>query len=171
MHKGKNRQYVSAGVQHTPSVIMNVRGNVRLPDSEVGAPWYDADQKPFHADTVMEKKRQPLTVPLNSAMIFLCALFVVFSVMTLSRMIRKAEIAKNISAMETSILDIQRRNADLALQVAEAHDLARIGYAATSQLQMTPASEAETIAVHAPDTRPFGENAPDALASAKTGSR
>ena len=171
MHKGKNGQYVTAGVQRASSMKMNVRSNVHLPDSEVGASWYDVDQKPFYAETVAERKRTPVTVPLNGAMIFLCALFVLFSVLTLSRTIRKAEIAKNISAMEQSILDIQSRNADLALQVAEARDMARIGYDASHRLQMIDAMKAETVAVHAPDTRPFGENETAAAAAVRTGSR
>jgi len=171
MYKGKNGQYVSAGVQGTPSMRLNVRSNVRLPDSEVGASWYDAAEKPFYAETVAQRRRMPLTVSLNSALIVLCILFVMFGTMTLSRVIRKSAITKDITAMEQSIQDIQNRNADLALQVAEARDMARIGYDAAHKLQMVAASKAETVAVHAPDTRPFGEEPAAAVSGMKTGSR
>ena len=171
MYKSRNGQYVTAGVQGTPSMRMNVRSNVRLPDSEAGVSWYDAAQKPFYAETVAERKRAPLTIPLNNALIVLCVLFVLFGTMTLSRVIRKSAITKDISAMEQSIQETERRNADLALEVAEARDMARIGYDAAHKLQMIAASKAETVAVHAPDTRPFGEAPAAAASGMKTGSR
>lgn len=171
MYKGKNGQYVSAGVQGTPAMRLNVRGNVRLPDSEAGASWYDPAQKPFYAEAVAQRKRGPLTVSLNSALIVLCVLFVLFGTMTLSRVIRKSAITKDISAMEQSIQETERKNADLALEVAEARDMARIGYDAAHKLQMIAASKAETVAVHAPDTRPFGEEPAAVSGGMKTGSR
>ena len=67
MYTGKNGQYVAVGVQGTPAMRLNVRSNVRLPDSEAGVSWYDAAQKPFYAETVAERKRAPLTIPLNNA--------------------------------------------------------------------------------------------------------
>ena len=104
-------------------------------------------------------------------LIVLCMLFVLFGTMTLSRVIRKSAITKDISAMEQSIQETERKNADLALEVAEARDMARIGYDAAHKLQMIAASKAETVAVHAPDTRPFGEEPAAASGGMKTGSR
>lgn len=171
MYKSRNGQYVTAGVQGTPSMRMNVRSNVRLPDSEAGASLYGAAQKPFYAETIVERRRMPITVSLNSALVFLCLLFVLFGAMTLSRTVRKAAIAKDISAMEQSIQETQLSNAALALEVAEARDMARIGFAATHKLFMEDAADAETKAVHAPDTRPFGEESAAAVSTMKTGSR
>ena len=171
MYKGKKGKYVTAGVQKTPSMPFGVAATVHLPDSEVGAAWYDPNQKPFYAETVMKQKRGPRTMMLNTALILLCALFVVFGVMTLTRTVRKAALAKDISAMEQAILELQRENADLALQVAQARDLARISYDAVNRLQMVASGEADTIAIHAPDTRPFGDSGPAASAGVKTGNR
>ncbi|MBR5109433.1 MAG: hypothetical protein IK099_04490 [Clostridia bacterium] len=179
MYKGKSGQFATAGVQCTPSMRLNVRSNVRLPDSEVGGSWYADDQKPFYAETVCVKKREPMTVPLNAALVALCILFVVFGSLALNRVIRKTAIAKDIHAMSQSIEETKTRIDGLTLQVKEARDSARIGYDASHRLNMIAASEAETIAVHAPDTRPFGEeSAPGGEASPatvqgamKTGSR
>lgn len=159
MHKGKNGQYVTAGLQAAPDVRLNVRSNVRLPDSEAGSSWYEEGPKPFYAAQVAARRRGPATVPLNSALLALCALFVVFGILALSRTVHKAAITKNISAMNQSIQETERMNSDLALQVAQARDLARIGYDAVNRLQMIDAVKADRVAVHAPNTRPYGETA------------
>ena len=171
MYKGKKGKYVTAGVQRIPSMPFGVAATVHLPDSEAGAAWYDPGQKPFYAETVQARKREPRTMMLSTALILLCALFVVFGAMSLTRTARKAALAKDISAMEQAILGLQRENADLALQVAQARDLARISYDAVNKLQMVAAGKADTIAIHAPDTRPFGDSVPAASGAAKTGSR
>ena len=157
MYKGKCGQFVTAGVQGTPTMRLNVRSNVRLPDSEVGGSWYADDQKPFYAETIQPKKREPMTIPLNAALIFLCVLFVVFGALALNRVFRKTALAKNIHAMSQSIEETKTKIESLTLQVKEARDSARIGFDASHKLQMIAASEAETIAVQAPGTRPFGE--------------
>ena len=171
MHKGRKEKYVSAGVQKTPSMPFEVRDTVHLPDSEAGAAWYDPDQKPFYAETVAARKREPMVMTLNSALILLCALFVVFGALTLTRTVRKAALTKDISAMEQAIQRIQNSNAELILQVTEARDMARIGYAAVMNLDMVSADKAETIHVRALNTRPFGDTESSAFAGAKTGSR
>ena len=170
MYKDRKGKYVSVGIQRQPSMPFEVSPSVHLPDSEAGASWYDPSQKPYYAESVPPQKREPLTMPLNTALIFLCALFVLFGVMTLSRTVRKAALSKDISAMEQSIQKAQTENADLAVQVAEARDMARIGYDASHRLNMIAAAKAETIAVHAPDTRPLENNDHAAAASAKTNS-
>ena len=171
MYKGSKGKYVSAGLQRTPSMAFGVRGTVHLPDSEAGASWYDPDQKPYYAQAVLTKKREPMTLPLNTALILLCVLFVAFGVMTLSRTVRKAAIAKDISAMDQAIQKIQNDNAELILKVTEARDMARIGYDAAHRLNMVEAEKADTIIVHAPDTRPFESSDSAAIAGSKTGSR
>ena len=171
MYKGKNGKYVSAGVQQMPSMAFGVRGSVHLPDSEAGASWYDPDQKPFYAEAVPAKKREPVTLSLNTALLLLCALFVLFGAMALGRSVRKSALAKDISAMEQAIENIQSSNADLAVKLTEASDMARIGYDAAHRLNMVEAVKAETIAVHAPDTRPFESGDSAALAGSRTGSR
>ena len=164
MYKGKGGQYVMAGVQAAPGMKMTVRSNVRLPDSEVGCSWYEESKKPYYAETVTVQKRQPATLPLNTALIFLCALFVIFGGLILNKAVRRAELSKQITATENAILEVQKKNADLALQVADARDLARIGYDASQKLHMVAATEAATVAVQAPSTRPYGEGTTTAQA-------
>ena len=171
MYKGKKGKYVAAGLQATPSIAIGVRGSVHLPDSEAGASRYDPEQKPFYAETVQAQPRGPVTMPLNTALILLYALFVVFGVMALSRTVRKAALTKDITAMNQAIQATQSSNSELLVQLAEARDMARISYDAAHRLSMVEAKEADTVAVHAPDTRPFGDGDPIAPASAKAGSR
>ena len=76
MQKGKNLQYVTAGVQAGPGMRMNVRSNVRLPDSEVGGAFV-MERQPYYAEQVRPAERRPAAMPLNAALILLCALFLV----------------------------------------------------------------------------------------------
>ena len=154
MQKGKNLQYVTAGVQAAPGMRMNVRSNVRLPDSEVGG-RFAMEQQPFYAEQVRPMQRRPVTVPLNAALIFLCALFLVFGVMILNRTSQRAELTKRITAMENGIAQTQIDNARLYLEVMNARDSARISEAAEQTCGMTASKNVETIPVVAPNTRPY----------------
>ncbi len=158
MHKGKGGQYVSAGVQGTPGVKFDVRSNVRLPDSEAGAAWREEGRpQPYYAENVCPLPRQPRTVPLNTAMIALCVLFVFFGTVVLVKSSRRAELSKQISDIEVSILDRAAKNAELEIGLAEARDSVRIGYDAAQKLHMVATASEAPVTVTAPSTRPFGE--------------
>lgn len=153
--KSKLGQYVAAGVQASPGMRLNVRSNVRLPDSEAGCSWAEEEApKPFYAETVRPARRQPVTVSLRTASVLLCALFVVFGVLTLNKAVQRADLSKRITALESAIAETEKDNAELLVQVAQARDTARIGYAAL-QLEMVYAAGVEAVPVQAPDTRPF----------------
>ena len=77
MQRSKNAPYVEAGMQDTPGMRFNVRSSVDLPDSEAGN-VQDDERQPFRVEHVREIPRESLTVPLQGALVFLCALFVVF---------------------------------------------------------------------------------------------
>ena len=156
MQKGKCVSYVAAGVQEAPGIRMRVRSNVRLPDSEAGQ-VYEADCQPFYAETVREQPKSSLTMPLNAALAVLCALFVVFGWMIVARQCRRSDLSKNITAMEQKIVLTERENQELAVQVADARDPARIGFAASQNLGMNASSAVTAQWVLAPDTRPFEE--------------
>ncbi len=152
MQKGRV-QYASAGVQGMPGIRLNVRSNVRLPDSEAGC----ADmplQQPFYAGRTAAPPRRHLTVPARGATIFLCALAVLFGALILNRVSQKAALARDRSAMESAIAQTVMENADMALRVAEARDSARICYAAVQNLGMISANGVEAVPVVARDTRP-----------------
>ena len=103
MRKQRDIRYNVSGVQTPGDGWLNVRSHVTLPDAEAGGGWIQ-DREPFHATEVRRVNRQRTdTVPLNGAALFLCLLFVAFGVVTLNRVIKKAEIAKNIAVMEDSI--------------------------------------------------------------------
>ncbi|MBR6185797.1 MAG: hypothetical protein IKQ41_05990 [Clostridia bacterium] len=154
MQKGNNLQYVAAGVQAMPGMRMNVRSNVRLPDSEAGG-FCAMERQPYYAEQVRPAQRRPITVPMNVALIFLCALFLVFGVMILNRTSQRAELAKRITGMKNSIAQTERDNARLALEVLNARDSARISEAAEQTCGMTASKNVETIPVVAPNTRPY----------------
>ena len=154
MQKGRNLQYVAAGVQAMPGMRMNVRSNVRLPDSEVGSP-YALEQQPFYAKEVAPARKRTVTVPLNSALIFLCALFVVFGVLALNKVAQKSELSKRITAMRDGIVQTEMDNIRLAMEVEEARDKARIGDLAVQQCGMMSSDSVTAVPVVAPNTRPF----------------
>ena len=178
MQKGKTMQYVAAGVQDVPNMRMRVRSNVQLPDAEVGA-VYGLDRQPFYAGQVKEQRRYSPTVTLRGAAIFLCALFVFFGVLVGMKNARRAALAQKISEYEAAIAKTEKENLDLAVEVAQARDKARICYAASQNLGMTASSAATAERVTAPDTRPFeetntalAENSPNAAPAGKiSGSR
>ena len=154
MQKGKNVLYVTAGLQAVPGMRINVRSSVHLPDSEAGQAC-DPERQPFRAERVRSVPRESITVPLRGAMLFLCALFVVFGCLIVSRAARRSELSKRITAMENDIVQTEKENLLLAAQVAEARDPARICDVACQKLQMKAPSSETTEHVIAPDTRPY----------------
>ncbi|MBO4925370.1 MAG: hypothetical protein J5472_02715 [Clostridia bacterium] len=153
MQKARRIQYASAGVQGMPGIRMNVRSNVRLPDSEAGCTEL-YDHQPFYAGRAVPVPRRHLTVPARGAALFLCALAVLFGAMILSRMSVKAGLSRDRSAMEDAIRKTLLENEDLKTQVAEARDQARICYAAMQSLGMISSSGVESVPVVARNTRP-----------------
>lgn len=154
MQKARNVQYVAAGIQAMPGMAMNVRSHVRLPDSEAGCSWAQ-ERQPYYASQVQRPSRRIVTVPINAALIFLCALFVLFGALAINKVSQKTEIAKRISAMESGIAQTQRDNKQLAVELSEARDSARISYAAAQSLGMISSAGVEAVQIEAPDTRPF----------------
>lgn len=151
MQKGKTMQYAMAGVQAMPGMRMNVRSHVHVPDAEAG---YDGQRQPYYAAETQRLPRRSATVPANVGIIFLCAVFLAFGIMVLDRACQRAELSKNISAMEGSIAQTIIDNSQLTLEVMEARDSSRICYAAAQDLGMVAATGVEAIQVMAPDTRP-----------------
>ncbi len=154
MQKSRSMQYAAAGVQAAPGITMNVRANVRLPDSEAGQFWAQ-ERQPYYAARIQPAAKRSMTMPANAALIFLAALILLFGVLVIGKACRRAEISKNISAMESSIAQTERDNAQLALEVSQARDSARISYAASQNLGMIASAGVEAVQIVAPDTRPF----------------
>lgn len=154
MQKGKNALYVAAGLQAAPGVRINVRSSVHLPDSEAGQA-FEPDRQPYRAERVRTAPRESVTVPLRGALLFLCALFVVFGCLIVSRAAQRSELSKRITAMQSDIRQTEKENELLAEEVEKARDPARICDVACQKLQMKAPSGDTTEHVTAPDTRPF----------------
>ncbi len=154
MQRSKNAPYVEAGMQETPGVRFNVRSSVHLPDSEAGQAE-DAERQPFRAEHIRQTPRESLTVSLRGAMVFLCALFVLFGGLIVGRAVQRAECSKKITAMDQDIRQTEKENEELAAEVEKARDPARICDVALSKLQMKAPAKDTTERVTAPDTRPF----------------
>lgn len=150
MQKGK-MQYAMAGVQAMPGMRMNVRSHVHVPDAEAG---HEGQWQPYYATETQKLPRRSATVPANVGIIFLCAVFLVFGILVLDKACQRAELSKNISAMENSITQTIIDNSQLTLQVMEARDSSRICYAAAQDLGMVAATGVDAIQVMAPETRP-----------------
>lgn len=179
MQKGKNAVYVTAGLQAVPGMRINVRSSVHLPDSEAGQA-IESGRQPFRAGRVAAAPREIVTdVPLRGALLFLCALFVLFGSLIVSKAAQRSDIVKYIDTMEKEIVLAEKENRLLAEQVADARDPARICDAACQKLKMKAPSSDTTERVVAPDTRPFepktavqADNSPlAALNGTITGSR
>ena len=155
MQKGRNMQYVTSGVQTAQGMRMNVRSNVRLPDSEAGG-YIVMDQQPYYAEEIRLPVRGTPTVPMNAALIFLCALFVFFGVLCRQKVVYMSSLSKRISDMEANIARIELENEALAVEVEEARRYARISEAAERKCGMIKAINGQNIPVDAPNTRPFG---------------
>lgn len=154
MQKGKSMQYAMAGVKVMPGMRMNVRSHVYVPDAEAG---YDApdERRPYFAENPqMPVSRRSATIPTQIGVIFLCAVFVAFGLMVLNKSIKRAEVSKEISTMEQSIAKTLQDNTQLAVEVMEARDSARICYAAAQNLGMVAATGVDAVPIAAPETRP-----------------
>ena len=155
MQWGKNTQYAMAGVQAAPGMRMNVRSNVRLPDSEAGSGDESERREPYYAGEVRRNRaRRAATIPANIGLIFLMALAVVFGTIILCRISERAWIAKSIAEMEQSIRQTELTIEEKKKEVAEMRDSGRVSYAATHELNMVDASSVIPVLVEAQDTRP-----------------
>lgn len=164
MQKGKSMQYAMAGVQAMPGMRMNVRSHVHVPDAEAGCDA-QAERRPYYAQGPQRPvSRRSATIPAQAGVIFLCAVFVAFGLMVLNKSVKRAEVSKEISAMEQSIAKTLQDNTQLAVEVMEARDSARICYAAAQNLGMVAATGVDAVPIAAPETRPA------AIANSLTGS-
>lgn len=154
MQKGKTMQYAAAGVQSTPGMRMNVRSHVRIPDAEAGSE-NRMERQPYYATGSQKPvSHRSATLPTHVALIFLTAVFVFFGSLVLHKAVQRAQLSKDISAMETSIAKTLQDNTLLAVDVMKARDSSRICYAAAQRLGMVASSGMEAVPVQAPDTRP-----------------
>lgn len=158
MQKARNVQYAAAGVQALPGIRLNVRSNVRLPDSEAGT-CRVMDQEPYYAAHTRALSRRPhITISGRVAAIFLCGLFLLFGMMIVNKASQRAQIAKNISQIQEDIYKTRQENSQLTLDVANARDQVRICYEAVQRLGMIAATGENSVHVVAPETRPFSNN-------------
>ncbi len=154
MQKSKNAQYTAVGLQQDPGVRFNVRDTVQVPDAEAGRAC-DPERVPFRADHVRSASRESVTVSWRSALVFWCALFVIFGSLIVVKASQRSTVSKRITDMETDINLTVRENELLAAQVADARDPSNICDIACQKLKMSAPTEATTQRVIAPDTRPF----------------
>jgi len=152
MQKGRSVQYVAAGVQSMPGIRMNVRSNVRLPDSEAGQAW--SQEQPYYAGQVQPRARQAAAVPARAAAIFLVGLLVVFGFLVVVKNAQRLRLTQDISRLNDSIAQTEKENEALEVQLQEARDPARISYAASQKLGMISANGVDAVPIEAPDTRP-----------------
>ena len=154
MHQRKSVRYKVSGVQFAAGQRMNVRSNVTLPDAEAGMAW-EEDREPFRvSESAQIAQKRSYDVPVHIAALILCALFVLFGIAIIGKMIEKSQISKNITAMKSNIDLTNEENALLALEVAAARDKEHITYMATESLGMVKSNTAEAVPVIAPETRP-----------------
>ena len=154
MHQRKSVRYNVSGVQSAAGQRMNVRSNVTLPDAEAGMEW-EEDREPFRADLAAKiAQKRSYDVPVHVAALILCAMFVVFGIAVIGKMVKKTEISKRITNMRQNIALTVQENQQLTLEVAAARDSAHISYMAVQNLGMVDSNSVEAVPVVAPETRP-----------------
>ena len=180
MQKARNVQYAAAGVQALPGMRMNVRSNVRLPDSEAGTACV-MEQEPYCASrTRLQPPKAHVTIPARVAVLFLCGLFLVFGWLIVGKASQRAQIAKNISQIQDGICQTCQEKRQLEQDLVKAKDSVRICYEAVQRLGMIASTGVNSVRVVAPDTRPAQtaysvtaaqETSPSAPAGMISGSR
>lgn len=131
-----------------PKYPITVRSNVYLPFSEATDSAVFGGCVPYRCQALSSYvRREPRTVPLKKAVIFLLALVLFFSCCIGSRVIYmnklKCETAHCLEQIQKTQLD----NIELAKRVEEARDPARICYAAVQKLGMVSSASVEPIYV------------------------
>ena len=154
MQKARFTQYAAVGVQELPGMRLNVRSNVRLPDSEAGS-GQEMAMEPYRATRpVCRRRRRSVTVPAWFAAIFLTAVFLLFGGLIIGRLYQRVQIVQSIETMEQEIAETRKDNDDKKVLVAKARDRVRIGFEAVQKYGMVASTAVETIQVVAPMTRP-----------------
>jgi cell division protein FtsB len=93
----------------------------------------------------------------------------VLGIITLVNTSKMTERAKALSAQRTQVETAQKENAELALQLEEASDGAKICYAAARNLGMVSAQGADVVYLVAPSTRMQKDQEKAAVPQARAG--
>lgn len=166
MQRVKNMAYATAGVQMMPGIEMNVRSHVFIPDAEAGS---EQVRSSYRAESTVERKKE-WTLPRNVARMFLALVFVVLSIVVLTKCVQRNNLAASYRTTQASIESTEAENVMMTEKLAEARDINRIRYLASNQYKMVSAASVESIPVTAPVTRPANGNTYGQAAASPFGS-
>ena len=100
-----------------------------------------------------EEKKKGIRVPLKPCGIALAVLIALCCVTLLARYGVALSTQKEITRVRNSISSYNKTNQQLEAEIAAATDISVIGYKASQELGMIPASEAKAVYLQAPSTR------------------
>ncbi|MDD3411137.1 MAG: hypothetical protein PHY12_10055 [Eubacteriales bacterium] len=106
-----------------------------------------------------EQEAGRLCVSVRAAVLIVAVVAFVLGMALLFQQGTLTDQQKKLNRMNTSIADVQKTNAALSAELAEASDASVICYAAARDLGMIPAESAQAIHLSAVDTRPVQSTA------------
>lgn len=149
MQRGRNWMYATAGVQMGPGIEMNVRSHVYIPDAEAGS---EQVRSHYQAGTMPQQKKE-LKLTRNAAAMLLLVLAVILTIFMGTKALEYARLSGKYRDTVTRIESVNTANQNSAQALAEARDINRIRYLATTEYGMVSVKSVETIPVTAPATR------------------
>ncbi len=179
MNRAGKGRYAQVGVLSGSACRMTVRPNVLLP-------YGDLDENDMPVPIRRPVRRAPrmranaMAAPRHerpvqrglSVTTALCIVgFFVFvlGIITLVNTSRMTEKSKSLNSLRTQIVDGQKANHDLAMQLDKVADGAKICYAAARELGMVSAEGADVVYLTAPVTRKDTQGVQSAIPQARTG--
>lgn len=154
----RSMTYSLAGIQsNVTGRIINVRTSVHVPNMT-----FDIadDRKPYICTNPVDLvRKQPKTISIRAALIFLSIFILFFGVQICGKLNRKSYLENDITKMYAAIEQTKIDNIRLAEEVKAARDPSRICYRAVQSLGMTSSEAVEAVYVIAPNTRPYETNA------------
>ncbi len=179
MNRAGKGRYAQVGVCSGSACRMTVRPNVLLP-------FGDLDENDMPAPLRRPVRRAPRTAgsapvtprherPVQRGVSFTAALYIVgffvfvLGIITLVNTSRMTEKSKSVSSLRAQIEAGQKENNELAMQLDEKADGAKICYAAARELGMVSAEGADVVYLTAPSTRRETQSVQSAIPQARTG--
>ncbi len=179
MNRAGKGRYAQVGVSSGSACRMTVRPNVLLPYGDV-----DENDTPIPPrrpirraprmrppESAMPRHERPVQGGLSfTAALSILGFFVfVLGIITLVNTSKMTEKSKSLNSLRTQIEAGQKANNELAIQLDEASDGAKICYAAARELGMVSAEGADVVYLTAPDTRKDTGTVQAAVPQARTG--
>jgi cell division protein FtsL len=179
MNRAVKGRYAQIGACSGSACRISVRPNVLLPYGDLDENDVPVIKRrpvrrapPMHSNAIAAPRHER---PVQRGLSFTTALCIVgffvflLGIITLVNTSRMTEKAKSLNSLRSQIEAGQKENDELAMQLDEKSDGAKICYTAARELGMVSAEGADVVYLTAPATRKDLENVQSAIPQARTG--